>query len=179
MRLAILTVANCEKKMRSETKWLLGVVLVFLFLELTWAYPKTEEIIRDIQNKNSTITAYRFDMVMKMKGLMGNTVTSVGKMSYKKPDKFYVESKMDNPMAVGINHEGPLTTIVVSDGDMLYQYEPEKKIVQKMSLNETKDFSSLLNSSILWDPTSSQFFEELVKNGFQYTGEEELDGSES
>lgn len=162
--------ADYEKKYRVTPKWFLWFVMMFIFSELAWADPKTEEIIRDIQSKNSTITAYRFDMVVRIKGLMGNTVTSVGKMSYKKPDMFRLETKMDNPLGIGINHEGPLTTIIISDGEVLYQYIPEKKQVQKARLKGKENLFSFIDIHL-----NSQFFEELVKTGFQYTGEDELD----
>lgn len=150
--------------MRNIVKWTLVFVLICLYLELAYADPKTEEVIKDIRSKISAITSYRADVVAKGE-MTGETITYEGKLFYKKPNMSRVEMKRDKPI--------PMTYIVVSDGNFLYSYVPEEKVVQKMSLKEIGGFSYLISGLVAFDP--SDFFENTIVKP-QYVGEEELDG---
>jgi outer membrane lipoprotein-sorting protein len=170
-RAGILTIVD---KIMAKCRWVGGFLSLWVIIGCALADSKTEDVIKDIESKVSTITSYRYDMVIKISGVLEDTVTCTGKISYKKPDMIHMEIKIDKPMAIGIDHDGPLTIIRGSDGEIFYQYMPEKKVVQKMSINKKGNIPHSSSDQLFRDITKVS--EELVKSGIQYAGEGELDG---
>lgn len=114
------------------TKAVNAVAVVFLFVfALGCAEPvTTEQRLAEIASKVEDIDSYKVTMTMDME-MMGQTMTTEQKITFKKPNKMRTTSTSD--MMGGV-----MTQEMYSTGDIMWYYMPTMGMATKMDMSKFK-----------------------------------------
>jgi len=128
------------------------------------------QLMAKLEAKADEVKAYQADMTMTMQ-MMGQQMTTTGRMFFKKPKK----SRMEMTMDMGAMK---MEQLHISDGKTAWMYQPMMKMVAKIDMEkvfaETQDESAGQKNTDISKP-----FQCFQQEGISYVRTEDLDGSKA
>jgi len=89
---------------------------------------KTKAVVAELDRKRERVQSYRSVLSTSME-MMGNSVTTTGKMLFRRPDLMRMETAGSTPAQLSIN---------VFDGEFNWTYQPQMKMAMKIEIEKIR-----------------------------------------